>query len=141
MTDDRIPIWNDIFIRILVATSEINCCKIEINGKVQSFKLFAPWKKNKNCVLIMDNLEEKYWKIDVLSDQELKERYPMTYWVPEKKTARSKLSRDELYLICTLWNIDVLKIKDVTKFDLAVSRLRSVTSPLFRIFLPSFTEV
>lgn len=106
MTDDRIPIWNPVFLRILIATSEMNVLLIN-DGNIETL---APWKQRRDCLLIKESEDQKRWVIDTISDERLKTNYSLRDFLPNTKTARNKLTKDALYLICSIYGFNDNKI-------------------------------
>lgn len=119
MTDDRIPVWNPLCMKLLVATSSINMVK----QTDTQFEIIAPWKQRRECILVRETVGKREWTIETLSDSELKSRYPMKEWVPSTKTARSKMSRDELYLVCSMWDIHPPKMTKKCMLELISVKL------------------
>lgn len=112
MTDVRIPVWNPLFLRILVGTSNLNVIRMRKNTEVP-LESFAVWKQRVDCLLLHETDQE--WMIETATDAEVKERYPLSCWVSKKKTERTKMSKDRLYIICTIFELYPTKI---TKKDM-----------------------
>ena len=106
MTDDRVPIWNPVFLRILIATSDMNVLLINDTN----IETLAPWKQRKDCLLIKESEDQTVWIIDTMSDEKLKATYSLCDFVPNTKTARNKLTKDTLYLICSIYGFNDIKI-------------------------------
>lgn len=104
MSDDRVPVWNPLFVRLLVAASDYNCIMIQSDTK----KIVAPWKQRRECVLV-DTRDSKKWKFSRVTESYVHETYPKEMWLPKTKTARQKMEKDDLYLICTLFDIHLPK--------------------------------
>ena len=105
MTDDRIPVWNPLCLRLIVAASDYNCIVIEQDG---SKKLIAPWKQRRKCIVV--HMETKKWKIETKTEDEIRNTYPISTWLPKTKTVRQKMEKDDLYLLCTLFNVHPPKL-------------------------------
>lgn len=101
MTDDRIPVWNPIFERLLVATSYLNVITVNHEGKPS---LIAPWKQRRD-VLVAKSDERGMWTIETCRDLDVRALYPLASWLPKTKTACNAMKKDVLYLICTLFEI------------------------------------
>ena len=100
MSDDRIPVWNPLFMRLLIASSNYNC--IYKNNK-SNITIIAPWKQNKDCIIV--DTSERNWEITTEKDKDVKDMYTLSTLLPKTKTERSKMSKDALYLICSMHQI------------------------------------
>ena len=119
MTDDRIPIWNPLFMRLLIETSQMNMVLLSDTKK----ELFAPWKQHRDCIVVRETKGSKEWSVETMSDQDVKQMYPLNQWVPEKKTARAKMSREEMYVVCSMWDINPPKMTKKCMLELISRKL------------------
>ena len=121
MSDDRIPVWNPIFMRLMVASSMVNC--IYMNGT--TIRSVAPWKQNRECVVV--HTGPKQWTIASMSDSDVKEMYPLSSWLPSTKTARTKMTKDELYMVCTVFELHCPKWTKKAMLESMSAKLISLT--------------
>ena len=101
MTDDRIPVWNPLCMRLIVAASNFNAIFIDAKG---SKKILSPWKQRRDCIVIEAISAPNRWKFEKKAERVILEEYPLSNWLPKAKTARQSMEKDELYLICTLFD-------------------------------------
>lgn len=101
MTDDRIPVWNPLCLRLIVAASDFNAIFIHADG---SKKILSPWKQRRDCIVIEEISTPKRWKFEKMTEIKVREEYPLSIWLPKTKTARQAMEKDTLYLICTLFD-------------------------------------
>ena len=100
MHDTRIPLHNEMFPRILVTASKYNAIIVSSDG---SKEIIAPWKQRRKCILIKQMGDFNVFEI--VEDTECKEMYSLKDYMPKTKTAKSKISKYELYLICQMFEI------------------------------------
>lgn len=100
MHDTRIPLHNEMFPRILITASKYNAIVISSDG---SKEIVAPWKQRRKCIVIKQSESDNVFEI--LDDSECKGLYVLKDFIPKTKTAKSKLSKYELYLICQMFEI------------------------------------
>ena len=124
MSDNRIPIWNPVFNRIMVATSPYNVLRIKTNG---SQIIIAPWKQRRNCVVIKELSGDKEWEIRIKNDDEVKTEYPLTTFIPRTKTAQNKMTKDELYLICSMFEIHTPKLTKKMMLEFIGEKLKQLS--------------
>ena len=100
MHDTRIPLHNEMFPRILVTASKYNAIIVANDGKKE---IISPWKQRRKCIVIKQ--EGEFNTFEIIDDTECKETYTLKDYMPNTKTAKSKLSKYELYLICQMFEI------------------------------------
>ena len=100
MHDTRIPLHNELFPRILITASKYNAIIISPDG---SKEIIAPWKQRRKCIIIHSNHDSNIFEI--IDDSECKNKYTLKDYMPKTKTAKNKLSKYVLYLICQMFEI------------------------------------
>ena len=118
MSEDRIPIWNPLFMRLLIASSNYNCIYKNVRGDVS---IMAPWKQNKDCIIV--DTSEKNWEITTEKDVDVKAMFGLSSMLPKTKTERNKMTKDELYLICSMHQIHSPKWTKKSMLELISAKL------------------
>ena len=87
----------------------------------------APWKQRRTCVIVRELPGGKEWDIVSMNDEEVKDAFPLISFIPKTKTACNKMEKDDLYLICTMYEIHSPKKTKKMMLELIGEKLKPIS--------------